>query len=80
MKLSLDRCEGDYYVFVDDDGINYDFLKSACKTKVQIGDMVEGIIEDGKLTSFEVIPGERERIAKENASLMERLRNRMKKE
>lgn len=80
MKLNLDRYEGDYLVFVDEEGMPYDYLKDNNKIKIQIGDMVEGCIIDGKLVSFELIPGERERIAKENASIIERLKSRMKKD
>lgn len=79
MKLSLDRYEGDYCVFTDDDGLSYDYLKSDLNTNLKIGDVIEAEILDGKIVSFSLIECERERIAKENRSILQRLKNRKKK-
>lgn len=78
MRLCLDRYEEEYCVFVNDDGVPYDYLKSNVKFDIKIGDIVEGTIENDELVDIVLIENEREKIAKENMSLMERLRNRNK--
>ena len=78
MKLCLDRFEGEYCVFVNDDGIPFDYLKSDMKSELKIGDIVEGTIENGNLVYYTLLEGEGEKIAQKNKSLMERLRNRNK--
>lgn len=79
MRLSFDRYEGDFLVFVNEDGETYDYHKNDLKEPLEIGDVIEAEIEDGKIISFEKIPGEREKYAKENADLMELLKRRKNK-
>lgn len=79
MRLSFDRYEGDFLVFVNEDGETYDYHKNNLKEPLEIGDVIEAEITDGKIISFEKVPGERERYAKENADLMELLKRRKNK-
>ena len=78
MKLSFDRYEEEYLVFVDDIGTTYDYLKSDLKENLCIGDIIEAEIEDGKIISFVVLANERKKYEKENMTLMEKLKMRKK--
>ena len=78
MRLSLDRYEEGFAVFVDDDGNTYNYPKADLEQDIQIGDIIEAVIDDNKIISYSIVKGERERYAQENMTLMQRLKNRKK--